>query len=109
MDITLFIPLAAGVVTALTQGAKAVFLPDRWAPVFEVVLGVVGCVAGVSTGAVTMAGIADLKSGAAIFWAVIDGCIIGLSAGGLYTYAKTARGESSLPATTPAPAKPATP
>ncbi len=88
MDLMLFVPLAVGVVTGLTQAAKAAGLPDKTAPLVEVVLGIAFTVAGVQTGAVTT--IAAIAA-AAMFWSVLYGTIIGLSAGGLYTYARAAR------------------
>lgn len=88
MDLMLFVPLAVGVVAGLIQAAKAAGMADKFAPIAEVALGIALTFAGVVTGAVTTtASIAP----AAAFWAVLYGAIVGLSAGGLYTYAKAAR------------------
>ena len=91
MDLMLFVPLAIGVVTGLTQAIKAVKalrFPDDAAPILEVALGVGFVVAGVQSGAITTT---VAVHSAALFWSVLYGTVVGLSAGGLYTYAKAAR------------------
>lgn len=88
MDLMLFVPLAIGIVAGLTQGAKAAGLAEKFAPIVEVGLGIAFTFAGVVTGAVTTTA---TVAPAASFWAVLYGTVVGLSAGGLYTYAKAAR------------------
>ena len=89
MDLLVFVPFAIALVAAVTQAAKAAGLPTAIAPLFETALGIVLAVGGVETGAVTVTDAA--AAAAAVYWAILYGAVIGLSAGGLYTYAKAAR------------------
>lgn len=89
MDLLVFVPLAIAVVTGLTQLAKGVGLEPKLAPLVELVLGIAFVTGGVLRGAVL---IPSTTPGDPLFWAVLYGCITGLSAAGLYTDRKTAVG-----------------
>lgn len=88
MDLMLFVPFAASIVTGLTQVAKRAHYPEHLASLLEVALGVTFTVTGVASGAVTTSAFA---APAALFWAAAYGVVVGLMAGGLWTYIKVAR------------------
>ncbi|MGI8857127.1 MAG: hypothetical protein ACR2JW_15385 [Thermomicrobiales bacterium] len=72
---------ASGVIVALVEGAKRVGLPVRWAPLLAVCLGLLCGV---------LAQLAAVAPHVHIWYeAAGGGIVLGLSAGGLYSGAKT--------------------